>query len=93
VDRWEFIRFPGPDDYWNRHHIQGPIALRILDDRNVIHDLTLNDWHLPTGWVAIEDVNRFCLHDLGAPAHSTREVWHAALIESASTFRTRPTDL
>jgi hypothetical protein len=88
--RWEFVRFPGEDAFWSRHHVQGPLDFEILDDRDTIHQLTLNEWHVPTGWVPIEEVIRFCLHDLGAAALSTRDVWHRALIESAETFRTQP---
>lgn len=86
--RWEFVRFPGEDSFWSRHHVQGPLGFEILDDRDTIHNLTLNDWHLPTGWVAIEEIIRFCLHDLGTPALTARDVWHEALIESAEMFRT-----
>jgi hypothetical protein len=86
--RWEYVRFPGEDAFWSRHHVQGPLGFEILDDRHTIHDLTLNEWHLPTGWVPIEEVIRFCLHDLGSPALSPRAVWHAALIESVNAFRT-----
>jgi len=86
--RWEFVGFPGPDDYWCRHHVQGPLELQILDDQNEVRDLTLNDWHLPTGWVTIEDVIRFCLHDLGSRPLSKREEWHRTLIESTGLLRT-----
>jgi len=86
--RWEYVRFPGEDSFWSRHHVQGPLEFEILDDRDTIHNLTLNEWHLPTGWVPIEEVIRFCLHDLGAPALTARDGWHAALTESAEAFRT-----
>lgn len=62
--RWEFIRLPAdPDATWCRHHFQGPIGLGI-HNRNG-EEAHLNRWHLPTGGVAIEDVLRFCITDLG----------------------------
>jgi hypothetical protein len=88
--RWEYVRFPGGDSFWSRYHVQGPLRFEILDDRDTIHALTLNEWHLPTGWVPIEEVIRFCLHDLGSPAFSTREVWHAALADGVDAFRSHP---
>jgi len=89
IIRWEYVRFPGEDSYWSQHHVQGPLAFEILDDRGTNHELTLNEWHLPTGWVTIEEVIRFCLHDLGSPALSGREAWHIALVESSEVFRTQ----
>lgn len=80
--RWEYVRFPSSDAFWNRHHIQGPLGFEILDDRGTIHALTLNQWHVPTGPVRIEDVIRFCLHDLGATALAPREDWDRALRDS-----------
>lgn len=85
--RWEFVRFPGRRSRWSRHHVQGQISIDILDDNNQIQSVNLNDWHLPTGWVPIEEVIRFCLHDLEARALSAPEEWHLALIESYETFR------
>lgn len=62
--RWEFVRFPADADAtWNRHHFQGPIRLGIYDSSGV--EAILNRWHLPSGSIAIEDVLRFCITDLG----------------------------
>lgn len=62
--RWEFVRFP-PDETstWNRNHIQGPIPLGIRNRAG--NEANLDDWHTPTGWIAVEDVLRFCIADLG----------------------------
>lgn len=62
--RWEYVRFP-PDETstWNRNHIQGPIPLGVQNRAGI--EANLNDWHTPTGWIAIEDVLRFCITDLG----------------------------
>lgn len=48
---------------------------------------TLNTWHLPTGFVTIEDILRFCIVDLGVPALNT--TWHQRLEESYSAFKIR----
>ena len=87
--RWEFVRFPGDSARWCRHHLQGPITFDILDHRNALQTINLNDWHLPTGWVSIEEVLRFCLHDLGARALVDSDVWHQPLVESQSLFQRR----
>lgn len=89
IVRWEYVRYPGEGSRWSRHHVQGPITFDILDDRDQTWPVDLNDWHLPTGWVPIEEVVRFCLHDLGARALSEPEEWHQALIESYEAFWTR----
>lgn len=46
-----------------RHHVQGPIHFGITDRDRV--EGSLQRWHLPTGPVAIEDIIRFCIVDLG----------------------------
>jgi len=44
----------------------------------------LNDLHLPTGWVRLEEVLRFCIVDLGVRPLSPR--WHEALVESVGLY-------
>jgi hypothetical protein len=53
-------------------------------------ELTLNDLHLPTGYVPLEEVIRFCIHDLGAK--SAKANWHEVLEESYKRFRTEFTE-
>src|SRR5262245_8616189 len=49
--RWEYLKqWPKEDDRWCRHHLQGDIPVSIADNR-----VSLNDLHLPTGYVTIED--------------------------------------
>ncbi|MDP9352069.1 MAG: hypothetical protein M3P51_11080, partial [Chloroflexota bacterium] len=60
--RWEYVKFPGVSKLYCRHHFQGPIR---LDLGRSGEQVVLNDWHLPTGWVTIEEVLRFCIVDLG----------------------------
>ncbi|MCO5176630.1 MAG: hypothetical protein M9890_06620 [Thermomicrobiales bacterium] len=89
IVRWEYVKFPAQESFWCRHHLQGPLEFAIRDSRGAIHTSTLNEWHLPTGWVTIEEVIRFCLHDLEASALTDRQEWHAALNDSIEIFRTR----
>ena len=83
--RWEYIRTPGPEDLWCRHHLQGPIHLEFPRDT-----VSLNDLHLPTGYVPFEDVLRFCIVDLGVRPLS--EDWDRILRESYARFKTEFTE-
>ncbi len=79
--RWEYVRDPNDRDArWCRHHLQGPVPLRFGDGGEVL----LNDLHLPTGWVRLEEVLRFCIVDLGVRPLSPR--WHEALVESVGLY-------
>jgi hypothetical protein len=79
--RWEFDRQPAdPDARWSRRHLQGPIPLTFGPVT-----VSLNTLHLPTGTVTLEDVIRFCIHDLGVPPLSRN--WHDILIQSAGESR------
>ncbi len=57
--RWEYIREPKPGETWCRHHLQGTVPVQVGRDA-----ISLNDWHLPTGYVPIEEILRFCIVDL-----------------------------
>jgi hypothetical protein len=59
--RWESSR-SGEHGHslWCRHHLQGTARLEFPR-----RTATLNEFHLPTGLVAIEDIVRFCIVDLG----------------------------
>jgi hypothetical protein len=48
--------------------------------------IDMNHFHLPTGFVAVEEVLRFCIHDLGLRPLSTG--WHEVLEESYRLFKT-----
>ena len=83
--RWEYERqWPDEDARWCRHHLQGPIQLPIGDD-----PVVLNTVHLPTGYVTVEDVIRFCIVDLEVRPLSND--WHQELEESYRRFRTEYT--
>lgn len=79
--RWEYIRDPGDGAIWCRHHVQGPIAIRLNR-----HDTTLNHLHLPTGYVPFEEILRFCIVDLEVPYLTG--AWDAVLTRSYRDFRT-----
>lgn len=82
--RWEYDRFPTGQGLWCRHHIQGPIPVSF----GVGGPVSLNDLHLPTGQILIEEVIRFCIVDLGVqPLDSSFRddglpAWHHRLLES-----------
>ncbi|HZU08025.1 MAG TPA: hypothetical protein VFB73_18850 [Chloroflexota bacterium] len=80
--RWEYVR-EWPDDTarWCRHHLQGSIECRIGR-----YAIILNDIHLPTGWVTIEEVLRFCIVDLGVSPLAPD--WHDILEKSYQQFKT-----
>jgi hypothetical protein len=86
--RWEFERFPEPGSYWCRHHVQGPIDLNVGRGTTI----SLNDLHLPTGWVPTEEVIRFLINDLGVPPLDTSVAddgvpgWHHRLQESVTSL-------
>jgi hypothetical protein len=76
--RWEYVRFPGTTALYCRHHFQGPIRLDIAGPDGT--PAMLNDWHLPTGWVLMEEVLRFCIVDLAVTPLSDN--WDVVLRES-----------
>ncbi|MDI3339907.1 MAG: hypothetical protein QJR03_05170 [Sphaerobacter sp.] len=82
--RWEYVRLPGDNAQYCRHHLQGSIAVPLTDDRE--RHPSLNDWHLPTGWVTIEEVLRFCIVDLGVQPLNPE--WDSILRDSYERFKT-----
>jgi hypothetical protein len=79
--RWEYVSEPeGGDAFWARHHIQGPAPIDVGSQY-----VSLNDLHVPTGPVLIEEVIRFCINDLGVAPSS--DEWDAILVESAEISR------
>lgn len=79
--RWEYLKIPPAGALWCRHHLQGPVELQIHE-----HSVSLNDLHLPTGYVPFEEVLRYCIVDLGVPPLS--EDWDAVLRDSYERFKT-----
>lgn len=79
--RWEYVKTPPPGAWWCRHHLQGPVSLSFARGEAV----ALNELHLPTGYVPIEEVLRFCIADLGVPPLSPN--WNEILQDSYTRFR------
>jgi hypothetical protein len=79
--RWEYERTPRRGGLYCRHHLQGPVTL----DMGRAGAVSLNELHLPTGYVPIEDIIRFCIVDLGVEALSDN--WDRLLRESYTRFR------
>jgi hypothetical protein len=80
--RWEYDRDTRRDHH-ARHHAQSAAAMA-LGDRT----LDLNKAHLPTGWVTIEEVIRFLVHDLGMRPPCGND-WCDRIIESEDRFFTK----
>jgi hypothetical protein len=79
--RWEYVRRPKRGGLWCRHHLQGPITVPLGRAGGV----GLNEMHLPTGYVPIEDIIRFCITDLVVTPLT--EDWPRILLESYQQFR------
>ena len=82
--RWEYVRerpVPAPRK-WNRHHLQGNQQIVFSPG---VEPASLNDLHLPTGWVPLEEVLRFIIVDLEvAPLDPS---WDSILDESYQRFK------
>lgn len=81
--RWEYVRHWPEDKRWCRHHLQGPINLPLGGG------VLLQHLHLPTGYVVLEDVIRFCINDLEVVPLDGG--WHDVLEESYELFRSEST--
>jgi hypothetical protein len=82
--RWEYVKnWPRETDRWCRHHVQGDVPIAIGRIRT-----SLNDLHLPTGYVTLEEVIRFCLTDLRVRPLSRD--WHDILQRSYDEFKREP---
>jgi len=77
VLRWEYDGHREDNPVWSLNHLQGPIQITVGPTT-----LPLNDWHLPTGWVTLEDIIRFCIVDLAAEYRHRDDNWHQLLRES-----------
>jgi hypothetical protein len=85
VLRWEYVRHRDPagdgsEPQWCRHHIQGTTSIDFGTGTR-----SLNEFHVPTGFVLIEEVIRFLIVDLGAKPLS--EDWARHLDESYDKFK------
>jgi hypothetical protein len=79
--RWDYCRSDEHGDRtFCRRHLQGVLPIRLPKGM-----ARLNDFHLPTGYVAIEDILRFTIVDLEVAPLSGD--WDAILKESSGDFR------
>lgn len=78
--RWEYFRPQGIGQVNCRHHLQGPIELKMGQQT-----ASLDGFHLPTGWVTFEEVARFCIVDLEVPPR--RRNWNRVLLNSYEKFK------
>lgn len=79
--RWEYVRTPEKGGLWCRHHLQGPTELSF----GRAGDVSLNTFHLPTGYVPLEEIIRFCLVDLEVAPISAN--WSDIIHKSYVQFR------
>lgn len=78
--RWEYVSRHQQDGLHPRNHCHLPLALPCLGQ-----DLLLHKLHIPTGWVTIEEVIRFLIHELGVTPAS--EEWDRHLRDSEKKFQ------
>lgn len=72
--RWEYDgQVADHEAAWSRYHLQGPIELKL----GAMPGPILSEVHLPTGWVPLQEVLRFCIVDLGVEPLSRD--WRATL--------------
>jgi len=80
--RWEYLRErEDAEARWPRHHVQGPFSFRFGNE-----SVSANSIHLPSGFVTIEEVIRFCIVDLGVDPRS--DDWNERLDASYHLFKT-----
>lgn len=77
--RWEYDRVT--EGAWCRHHLQGTVPVAFGRGASPV----LNELHLPTGYVTIEEILRFCIVDLEVRPLSAD--WDAILTESYERFK------
>jgi hypothetical protein len=78
VFRWEYIREPAAP--YCRHHLHADTAVELGDQ-----SVRLEDIHVPTGWVTVEEVIRFLVYELGLKP-PCGERWTKVLADSESRF-------
>lgn len=64
-----------------RHHLHIPSAQTVCRGQC----LNLNDLHIPTGWVTLEEVIRFAIRELGCKPKLNK--WDEILLDSEDKFR------
>jgi hypothetical protein len=80
--RWEYESRDISAHAHPRHHFHLNTAMSCFEGR---HTLNLSDLHMPSGWITIEEVIRFLIHELGIKPKNGD--WDRILQESEERFR------
>src|SRR5262249_5504507 len=80
--RWEYNARSLRESRHPRHHVQ---MSAILSRENHTSNLDLEDLHLPTGWITVEEIIRFLICDFGVRPKS--KDWDTILQESEDLFK------
>ena len=78
--RWEYVSRQVRDGTPCRNHFQTPLDFQLGQ-----HTVSLENSHVPTGWVTIEEIIRFLIVDLGVPPKHND--WDAELRISEEKFK------
>jgi len=79
--RWEYNARQYKESLAPRHHFHFPASLTCQNRRT----LDTTELHIPTGWVTIEEIIRFFIHEL--KVKSREKQWDKLLCESEEKFR------
>jgi hypothetical protein len=79
--RWEYNAREHKQSLAPRHHLQLPTTIKCFENR----ELDANKLHIPTGWVTVEEVIRFLVHELRVRPRSQK--WDEELVKSERAFR------
>jgi len=81
--RWDYERArKDPEKRYCRHHLQGGMTINLGAE-----PFHFNKQHMPTGYVPVEEVLRFCIVDLGVTP--LKDDWNEHLDSSYETFLRR----
>lgn len=78
--RWEYVSRKIRDKQFCRNHFQTPLMFNLGQQR-----ISLEDVHLPTGWVTIEEIIRFLIMEVGV--RSKQNDWDDDLQKSEKKFK------
>jgi hypothetical protein len=79
--RWEYNAREYKESLAPRHHVHLPVTLSCFGTRN----LNAAKLHIPTGWITVEEIIRFLIHELGVKSQSKK--WDALLCDSEQKFK------
>jgi hypothetical protein len=79
--RWEYNARDYKPSLSPRHHLHIPAKIQCMGNR----ELDAERLHIPTGWITVEEVIRFLIHELKVKPKSND--WDEILKESEKKFR------